>query len=255
MAEKRLMVCKISLMFLFLLLPSFLSAQMQEYTEKIKPVKKEYLIDRNLLISSGYIADSVPDAGKIVGSPSGRNLLGEGDYAYIKVANPTKIGEKFYVIRSVEEVTHPKCGDMLGYLIETLGIVEVVGQDNNETKVKITSSYSEILTESLLDNFYEIEPPLAIEPPRMPDITGYIVATRHLRMINGMWDIVYIDRGKKDGLEVGDILATTLLVGKHKIINGLVQVISLSGPTATTIIRKSTDVVTKGDGIVGVKQK
>ncbi|MEW6213990.1 MAG: LysM peptidoglycan-binding domain-containing protein [Nitrospirota bacterium] len=338
MAKKRLMVCKIFLMFLFLLLPSFLSAQMREYkdytvikrdtlwdiskkelkdpflwpkiwkenpeipnpdkiypeqiikiplyilqkeipeaeipetkleikpeieiikkeepkkeiTEKIEPVKKEYLVDRNLLISSGYIADSVPNVGKIVGSPSSRNLLGKGDYAYIKTVNPTKIGEKFYVIRSVEKVTHPKSGDMLGYLIEVLGIAEVVGQDNNETEVKITSSYSDILTESLLDNFYEIEPPLAIEPPRRPDINGYIVATRHLHMINGIWDIVYIDRGRKDGLEVGDILATTLL-GEHKIINGLVQVINLRGSTATAIVRKSNDMVTKGDGIARVK--
>lgn len=222
----------------------------EEIPKEIKPAKKEYLVDRNLLISSGYIADSVPTVGKITGSPTGRGLLGKDDYAYIDI--PATIGEKFYVIRSAGKVTHPESNDMVGYLVEVLGIVEVVGQDGDETKVKIITSYSDILTGDVLDNFYEIEPPLAIENPRKPDINGYIVTTRHLRLVNGIWDIVYIDRGKKDGLEVGDLLAT-ILSGKHRVINGVIQVINLRESTATTIVRKSNDMVTKGDIVAGIK--
>jgi len=218
----------------------------------IEPVKKEYLVNKDILIAIGYIADSVHSVGKITDSPVDRTILGKDDYAYIKTDNPVKIGEKFYIIRSVEKVIHPESGRKLGYLIEILGIAEVVNQENDDVKTIITDSYDEIPTGSLLDNFYEIEPPLAFENPRKPDINGYIVATRQLHIINGTWDIVYIDKGKKDGLQVGDILAPTLQ-SKHKIINGLIQLINLRESTSTAIVRKCNNSITKGDGITSVK--
>ncbi len=227
----------------------------EETIEKIiEPVKKEYLVNKRLLITSGYIADSVRSIGKIIDSPTGRTLLGKDDYAFIKTVNPVKKGDKFYITRSVEEVTHPKSGDKLGYLIEILGIAEVVNQDNDDPKVIITDSYVDIPAGSLLDNFYEIEPPLAIETPRMPDVNGYIVAARQLHIINGTWDIVYIDKGRRDGLEVRDLLATTLQ-SKYKIMNGLIQIINLKESTSTAIIKNCNNTVTKGDRVTGVKQE
>ncbi len=220
----------------------------------IEPIKKEYLVNKRLLIASGYIADSVHSVGKIMDSPSGRNLLGKDDYAYIRTDYPVNVGEKFYIIRSLGKVTHPKSGRKLGFLIEVLGIAQVVDKENDDTKVIIADSYEEILTGSLLDNFYEIEAPLAIENPRKPDINGYIVAAKQLHIINGTWDIVYIDKGKKDGLEIGDLLATTLQ-SEHKIVNGMVQIINLRESTSTAIVRKSNNIVTKGDGIMGVKEE
>jgi hypothetical protein len=224
----------------------------KEMAKKIEPPKKEYLVNRDLLIASGYIADSVHSVGKIVDSPSGRTILGKGDYAYIKTDNPSKIGDKFYIIQPVEKVIHPKSGRILGYLIDVLGIGEVVGQDNGETKIKITASFSDVLTGSLLDSFYEIEPPYRTETSRKPDIHGYVVATKDLRILNGMWNVIYIDKGRKEGLDVGDVFATKTQ-GKHRILNGTAQIINLRESTATAVIRKSSDAVKKGDELVGLK--
>jgi hypothetical protein len=220
--------------------------------KKVESPKKEYFIDKELLTASGYIADSVHSIGSIVDSPSGRTILGKDDYAYIKTDNPTKIGEKFYIIRPVEKVVHPKSGSMLGYLIEVLGIAEVVGKDGSETKIKITASYSDVFTGSLLDSFYEMESPYRVETPRKPDINGYIVDAKDLRILNGMIDVVYLDRGRRDGLEVGDLLAT-LMQGKHRVVNGSIQVINIRESTATAVVRKSSHSVTKGDEVVGFK--
>jgi hypothetical protein len=224
----------------------------KETVKEIEPPPKEYLVDRALLIASGYIADSVQSVGSIVDSPTGRTILGVGDYAYVKTDNPAKVGEKFYVIRPAEKVMHPKSGKMMGHLIEVLGIVEIVGQDGNEMKAKITASYSDIFTGSLLDSYYEIQPPYRIETPRKPDIGGYIVAARDFRTFNGMLDVVYLDRGKKEGLEIGDVYAT-LLQGKHRIVNGVIQVINVREKTATAIVWKSSNSVTKGDEVVAFK--
>jgi LysM repeat protein len=224
----------------------------KETVGKIEPPKKEYLVGGDLLIASGYIADSVQSVGSIVDSPTGRTILGVGDYAYVKTDSPAKVGVKFYVIRPVEKVIHPKSGKMLGYLIEVLGIAEIVGQDGNEMKIKIIASYSDIFTGSLLDSYYELEPPYRLETPRKPDIDGYIVAAKEIRTFNGMLDIVYLDKGRREGLEVGDVCAT-LLQGKHRIVNSVIQVINTREATATAIVRKSNNSVTKGDEVVAFK--
>lgn len=218
----------------------------------VKPAKKEYLVPRDLLISSGYISESVHSVGQITDSPVDRSILGRGDYAYIKPKKPVKVGDKFYITKVTEKVSDPKSGRKLGYLIEILGIAEVVDLGDDDPEIIITDSYRDIPTGSLLDDYYEIEPPLAIESPRKPDLSGYVVATREIRMINGSGDVVYIDIGKKEGLEVRDLLATTAK-SKHRIINGAIQVINTRETTSTAIIRKSNDAITKGDGVTGIK--
>jgi len=218
----------------------------------ITPIRKEYLVNRAVLASSGYIADSVYYAGKVIDTQNDRTIIGKGDYAFVKMSNPVKKGDKFYVVKVEENVIHPVTGKKLGYLIAVLGVAEVEDPDPNDTKIVVSDSYEEVSPGNLLLNFYEVEPPLAPENPRRPDVQGYVVATKHLYVINGTWDIVYIDRGKKDGLNVGDILATTLQ-SKHKIMNGEIQIISLGESTATAIIRKTRVEITKGDGVTAAR--
>ncbi len=229
---------------------------------KVEPVNKEYLVNKYVLMASGYIAESIPEIGRIIepevsritnSQNSDKNILSKGDYAYIQTNGPAKKGEKFFIFQA-EKVIHPKTGSKLGYLIDVLGIAEVESVEGNDTKVIITNSFADIPVGSLLDNYYEIEPPLEPENPREPDINGHIVATRQLHVANGKRDIVYIDKGRDDGLEVGDLLATTLQ-SEHKIINGKVQIISLRGKTSAAIIKESKIETSEGDGVIGVKQE
>jgi LysM repeat protein len=215
---------------------------------RIAPVKQEYLVNKDILIASGYIAESVHSVGKMTDFEPGKTILAKGDYAFIKTAKPVKKGDKFYITRSAETIKHPKTNKKIGYLVEILGIAEVAETD--DPKVVIIDSYVEIPLGSLLDNFYEIEPLLAIENPRKPAVNGYIIATRQLHLVNGNWDIIYIDKGKNYGLKVGDILATTLQ-NQHKIYNGLIQIIKIGETTSTTIVRKSNVETTIGDGVTG----
>jgi LysM repeat protein len=214
----------------------------------IKPAKKEPLINKNILAASGYIADKIHAVGQITDSLDERRLLTKGDFAYIRVIHNVQKGDKFYVINPVTEIKHPVYGYKMGHLIEVLGIIEVVSIDNNDIKVKVTDAFLEIPVGSLLDNFYEISPPPSIEKPRRPSLNGYVVATKQLQILNGILDIVYIDKGKANGLEVGDLLATTIK-SQHKIINGIIQIISLQNTTATAIIKKINREILTGDPV------
>jgi LysM repeat protein len=215
----------------------------------VKPAKKEPLVNRHVLLASGYIDDAIHSIGTITDSPMNKYIIGTGDYAYVKTAGPVQKGDKFYIIRPFGKVVHPKTGDKLGYLIGVIGIAEVV-DNNNDTKIIVKDDYIEVSPGDYLDTYYEIEPPHAPDIPRKPNIDGYVVVAKELHIANGTWDIVYLDRGAKDGLEVGDVLAT-MLQSNHKIINGFVQIINVRQATSTAIVRKVDIEITAGDGVAG----
>jgi len=218
----------------------------------IQPAKKEYLVDKNLLILSGYIADSAHSVGAIYDKPGEITNLAKGDYAYVTTDHPVKKGDKFYIIYPVGEVKHPVTGRSLGVRIAILGTAEVV--DQKDPKILITSSYVEIPIGSLIDNYYEIEPPLAVDNPRKPDITGYVVTSLRRIYAHGNWDVVFIDKGENDGLKAGDLLAT-MLQSEHKILNGVIQVISTRPSTSAAIIRKSAKEIQIGDPVTALRQE
>jgi LysM repeat protein len=228
--------------------PKTKEVKKEEPVVKIKPVERKYLVDKDTLISSGYIAESIKSKGEVIGAPNERTIFGKGDYAYIKTINVTKAGDRFYIIHSTGKVKHPETGAMMGYLIEVVGVAEVVGEESNQTKVKITASFSEVTIGDLLDDYYEIEQPFLKDNPRTPTISGFIVATKQRRILNGQHDIVYIDRGRKDGIEIGDIVRT-ISKNKSEIPNGIIQIISTKEKTATAIIRKCEKEIIPGDKI------
>jgi len=69
---------------------------------------------------------------------------------------------------------------------------------------------------------------------------------RHAAIPQG--DIVYVDKGRKDGLEVGDLVPMTAR-NTYDIPNGTAQILSVRETTATAIIRKSEKEVKVGDRI------
>jgi hypothetical protein len=222
--------------------------------EIVEPEEIKYLIDRNSLFRSGFIADSVPAVGKITDSLTDRENLSKGDHAYIKTNSPVTIGDKFYIIQSVKKIDHPKTGRKLGYLIMILGIAEVV-EDGTDPKALITESFFEIPMGSPLADYFEIELPLAVENPRKPDINGYVVTSRGLHLISGQRDIVYIDKGRKHGVELGDLVEITTRQWTHDIPIGQIQIIYLTDTTATALVKKSTREIERGDKIRKIKEE
>ncbi|HBG93364.1 MAG: hypothetical protein A2X54_07535 [Nitrospirae bacterium GWF2_44_13] len=227
--------------------------------KKIEPVKKNYAADESLIVSSGYITDfikkkMITGVGRISGSPSGRSLFGESDYVYIKTDTPANTGAKFYVMRTTTLIRHPKTKLKLGYHIAVPGVLEVVEMENGETKAKITKSYGDIRAGDMLEPFYEVEPVIEEESPRKPDVSGFVIASHYMKLISGSYDILFIDKGRNDGLELGDILKTTTVDKYNKSrTSGIIQVINLKPTTATAIVKRSESAVNVGDEISGMK--
>ena len=210
------------------------------------PVKIKPLVDANLFMASGYIARTVNELGRVTGSPSGKTLLGAPDMVYVKTKTDARLGDRFYILRKGQIVKHPVTKNPLGHLIEIIGIAEIKKFENGETIAQIMKTFSDVNIGDTLDTYSEMTPPTVSKPYRKPDVRGYIVEARRLRLNNGLFDIVYIDKGKKDGLEAGDLLKTAA-VGKHTTPNGIIQVINVMDSTSVAIVRNSTDSIAKGN--------
>jgi hypothetical protein len=224
--------------------------------KKIKP-----LVNAELYISSGYITDRVDELGIVAGSPSRKNLSGKYEYIYVTTKEPVNLGDKFFVIRKIE-ITHPVNKTRMGYIVQVIGIAEVAIIKQGETVAKILQSYEEILTGNLLISYSDMRPPDAkherLELYNKPKIEGYIVASRDRKENSGMFDIVYVDKGKNAGLEVGDVLGAvsvqTQLEGftkkEHAYPHGFIQVIKVYDTTSVAIVRGGIYSVLPGDHVV-----
>jgi hypothetical protein len=229
-------------------------AQQDEREEILKDdVKKEIVliskhpvIDRNVLMASGYIGEVIPNAGQIIGSPYGQKLFGNNDIVYLDVNQDVKTGDKFYVIKHSEMLKHPITRDKIGYVITISGIAEITKIQNGEITAKITKCFSEIEEGDLLDTYYSIDIPTLPEPMRSPDINGMIIATSNQAQFQSMLDIIYIDKGCQDGIEIGDRFRT-FAVDARAVENGLIKVINCKEHTATAIIEYSITPISPGN--------
>lgn len=194
------------------------------------------LIDRNVLVASGFIADSVKGVGTIAGAPSQRIVFGKYDIVYVKIDKPAKVGDRFYILRKGELVRHPVTNKKMGYLVEMLGVVEILRFEYGDTLAKITEMFNDIHSGDLLETYYDISPPLTTGEFRKPDITGYVVASRYGHLGDAKLNIVYIDKGLKDGLDIGDTVKTLNVIDDHKIPSGAIQIISCRETTSTAVV-------------------
>ena len=218
----------------------------EEVKKETVPIMMHPLVNRSLLLASGYIADKIPGVGQIGDSPSGQDIVGNDDIVFVNVDSPAQVGDKFYVIKASEPVKHPVTGENIGYVITIGGIAEIVKIKNDETMAKITKCFREIDRGDRLDSYYDIETPMTTGHFRSPDINGMIIATGNNNLLQSMLDIIYIDKGCKDGIEAGDMFRT-IAVDAHAIPNGVIQVINCKDHTATAIIKSSRAPISPGN--------
>lgn len=222
--------------------------------EESVQITKSSLVPKNIIMASGYIADTIPDAGRVNDLFARQLVAGSEDIIYLDTNSPTKVGERFYVINSSKSIKHPVTRVKMGYVITIKGIVEVLKVNDKEITAKITKFFNEINVGDRLAYYYDIETPLTEGNFRTPDIDGTIVATSNNVALQAMLDIVYIDKGCKDGIEVGDMFKT-ITTDDHSAMSGVIQVISCKDHTATAIIKSSINPISTGNKFTGLTKK
>ena len=168
------------------------------------------MIDRNRLEGAGFILSAEFSPGKkIFGSQEDTETMGKGDMVYINMGKRDDVlpGAKFTIYRPTKVVIHPITGEALGYLIAVSGILEVVEVQEMVSSGLITKNYdSPIFKGDRIALFEEMPiPEVDLSHTPLPkEIDGFIVATKNDKEYVGQSDIVYLDRGRRDGVASGD---------------------------------------------------
>jgi LysM repeat protein len=235
-----------------------------EVEEQTAPQPKP--LDRELLATSGYILTGQKAVGTVVGARDNRELIGQDETAYLLPKKGTQplVGDQYTLYRVMRKVYHPKTGKYIGDLIRILGVAEVTGADPREKTVtaKVRVSYDTILKGDSLMPAQSQEESVEENSPSAPSnnpLQGFIVEVKEDRVSQAQLDVVYLDRGRQDGLRSGDRFTVVRDGDKTSIFSpgkgvklpqriiGELQVIAVQDVTATAKVIKSTEVIFKGD--------
>ncbi len=142
----------------------------------------------------------------IVGSVANRVLLSQQDEVYIGLGEgQVEEGDEFTIFRTNEKVFDPDTSRLLGFHVDFLGWLEVKETYPETALATIRMSARDI---EITDRLVPREP-LPDEVPILPSpigVEGKISYFPRKRVLMGMTDFVYLNRGTLDGIEVGSPL-------------------------------------------------
>lgn len=144
-------------------------------------------------------------AGKIIAAHDARVVRGDGDYVYAVDIDP-KAGTEWYIYRPGKILHSYDSRELLGYEMRYLGTARV-DRFGDVARMEITSAREEILFDDLLIPAPREE--LVNIVPHSPDriIDSRIIALYGDSAEGGRGSLVTLDRGLKDGVDVGTVLA------------------------------------------------
>lgn len=212
-----------------------------------------------LAYSSGAIQKTSPIDGTvnlITGdnqSTGNRMLLGKRDSLYLKLNNPNDVavGDLFTVYRRIRKVFHPVTNEYLGFIMNRSAIVKVTAADHALTTAEVVLNYGAVSPGDPVARFVPPTPDVEPSPTsNISDLEGMIIelqADRTMTLVSQS-NVVYLDRGKEDGLKTGallDIIRHSAGLPPRTI--GQLKTLSLESHTASAIVVKANTRVFKGD--------
>jgi len=220
------------------------------------------IMDKYAMLSAGFVSEedspdhiqgSVDDPAKgVIGS----NILGYDSEVYIAVTSrvTVNIGDRFIIYEPMHDVNHPETGRYFGKLYKVNGILKVTGtKEVGVYTARITLSFDSAMKGNMLAPYQE---PALIYPAkqqREKNLSGQILEVPDRRSMSAQVDIVYLDKGKEDGVDPGDRFTVMSVPNKETGVTrpiGELQVFIVKSRSSTAVVRKSVDTMTTGSRFV-----
>jgi hypothetical protein len=154
-------------------------------------------------------ADELNDSAYVVAGSQGHLISAPGDRVYGR--GPFPDDERAYgIYRAGEAYRDPVSDELLGYQAQDIGSARLLSSNRDEvTELEVTRVTEEVrVTDRLLPNEERILD--ATFYPRAPESEiedGYMIAVDGGVTQIGPLDIVVLNRGERDGLTIGNVLA------------------------------------------------
>ena len=145
--------------------------------------------------------------GTVIDTTENRVLMYEGDTAFLEMQDLAAAtpGQRLALLELGEKVTHPVTGELVGYQVRHLGFAEVTEVTPSVAVVIIKDSTREIQRGARVRPYIELPASIPRKATSL-DLQGYIVAADEGKIALSQLDVIHIDRGSADGLEVGNQL-------------------------------------------------
>ena len=155
----------------------------------------------------GLVSEGAFDtAGALLGSPEGEKWLAAHRRVWVSLAaGDVQAGDRFTVVRESERVRDPETHKTIGVHVEKLGWLEItkVGPESSEAMIRVSSAEMQ-RGDRLIPR---IEP--ALEVPVRPSaatVEGQLALMPNERTITAQRDVIFLNRGTDDGLEIGSMV-------------------------------------------------
>lgn len=138
-----------------------------------------------------------------------------GDIMYMNkgIEDGVKAGDKFYVVHQENKVKHPVTGKKVGYYVRKMAVAQVMVVQANTATIEIVDGCGDVHVGYDLITYSELTSPkrrdTGLERYGVEDngnVTGHVVYLGPEKLAVGVGDIVYLDLGQADGVDVGDYL-------------------------------------------------
>jgi hypothetical protein len=147
------------------------------------------------------------DAPHVIGGQEGRLIIGAGDRLYARGTIDVERGN-LAIVRRGPTYEDPDTGEVLGIEATDLGTGRIVDQTEEVISLEVTNSRSEIRRGALLlpTEEREFDSTFFPKPPNV-QIEGQIISVFDGVTQIGQYDVVVLNRGAREGLEVGDVMS------------------------------------------------
>ncbi len=209
----------------------------------------------------GFLRDEpITPHGEIFKVYGDHELISKGDMVYIKPQGMTNLvdGKYYSVYRLIGPVIDQPTGRKVGYQHYLTGVIEIIQKEEEFSVGRVNRSFRTIRTGHKLIPYQDRSP--MIEWAQSPEnIEGRIIISEEGEEIMGEHSIIFIDKGKKDGIAKGQIYHifsqekavldefTHEEVTLPPVIYGQFLVIHTEPNTATVLITQSRKAVHPGD--------
>ena len=227
------------------------------------PAPEKLIYARNH--ASGFVGSGeFADAGEIIFSYRDTEYMYEGVEAFINlgVDDGVRVGDWFLIFRPGEKVSHPHTHEPAGVRVVERGHLKVlqVGKDSSRGMIKRSFSFIQ-----RGDRVIPFKPfPKSITIKAAPEgLAGTIIAEQEGRLDAGREDLVHLDVGSRNGIEVGSRLAvfkegaTVLHPGKEDYelppdVIGEAVVVRAQEDTSTALLTRASGPVRIGNRVAAL---
>jgi hypothetical protein len=229
-------------------------------------VEPELIPEKTFSVTGGegfITEDDLTGVGRIVATNHNRVIVGAEDTVYTNIGTNqgARKGDRFSIFSKQEVITHPTRHFTVGYKIIPVGTLELTELTATGSRAEITMSFREISSGAILLPWRDGRREIPLKASSR-NLSGVIIDSLTGNKAVGVGNVVYLDLGKSQGIEVGNMLyvVRTVLPDREfrstvtlpQEVLGALVIVGVGRDTSTALIVKNAETIFLGDKVVTV---